>query len=58
MKTESGSIRTSKPERYEPPEIHVHAVETTARCAPSRPSRPTKLAIAPPKATKHESVAR
>jgi hypothetical protein len=49
---------TAKPERYEPAEIHVHAVETIVRSPALRPSRPTKLATAPPKATKHESVAR
>jgi hypothetical protein len=57
MKTESGSIRISKPDRYEPPEIQVHPVASTERCCGSLPSSKMKLASAPPKATKHESVA-
>ena len=56
--TLSGSIRTSRPERYEPPVIHVQAVEVMLRWAASRPSSDTNVATAPPKATKHASVAR
>src|SRR3954462_10946168 len=58
MKTESGSMMISSPDEYDPPEIHVHAVEMRWRSLPSRPSRPMNAATAPPKATKEASVAR
>src|SRR5919204_5404478 len=57
MKTDSGSIITSRPERYEPPATHVQAVDTSWRWLPSRPSSPMNDASAPPNATKHDRVA-
>ncbi len=58
MKTESGSIITSRPERYDPPLTHVQAVDTSRRSPPSRLSSPMNVASAPPNATKQESVER
>src|SRR5919201_1846218 len=58
MKTLSGSTSTSKPERYEPPWIHVHAVERWWRSDGCSPSSEMNDASAPPKATKQESVER
>src|SRR5438093_11895632 len=55
--TLSGSISTEKPDLYEPPWIHVHAVDRWWRFDGWRSRRPMNDASAPPKATKQAPVA-
>ncbi len=58
MKTDSGSMRIWRPDWYDPPVIHVHAVEMICLSPPCRASSPMNAATAPANATKHDAVAR
>src|SRR5687767_9632908 len=54
--TASGSTSSDRPTSKPPAASQVQAVVTSSRSSWPRPSRPTKAAIAPPKAVKTESV--
>src|SRR3954451_9057615 len=54
--TLSGSTRTDRPDWYEPPSIHVHAVEMWCRSCGCSPRRPANAVNAPANATAVDSV--